>query len=77
MVQGSFVLLSWAFEECSILDIHRMDGFKSMIALGDCYSGKTLGTTFWECVEAMRISEEADSLREEPAEAGGDTTSRS
>lgn len=54
-----------------------MDGFKSMIALGDCYSGKTLGTTFWECVEAMRISEEADSLREEPAEAGGDTTSRS
>src|SRR5919202_1605058 len=36
--------------------------------------GKTLGITFWENEEAMRASEEAASrMREESAEAGGDT----
>src|SRR5215204_940725 len=51
-----------------------MDGFKGMIALGDRHSGKTLGITFWESEEAMRASEEAaNRLREESAEAGGDT----
>jgi len=51
-----------------------MDGFKGMIALGDRQSGKTLGITFWESEEAMRASEEeANRLREESAEAGGDT----
>jgi hypothetical protein len=45
-----------------------------MIALGDRRSGKTLGITFWESEEAMRASEEAaDRMREETAEAGGDT----
>ena len=45
-----------------------------MIALGDRQSGKTLGITFWESEEAMRASEEAaNRLREESAEAGGDT----
>jgi uncharacterized protein YbjQ (UPF0145 family) len=33
-----------------------------------------LGITFWESEEAMRASEEAaDRMREETAEAGGDT----
>jgi heme-degrading monooxygenase HmoA len=51
-----------------------MDGFKGMIALGDRHGGKTLGITFWESEEAMRASEEAaNRLREESAEAGGDT----
>jgi heme-degrading monooxygenase HmoA len=51
-----------------------MDGFKGMIALGDRHSGKTVGITFWESEEAMRASEEAaNRLREESAEAGGDT----
>src|SRR5215217_6583705 len=52
----------------------QIDGFKGMIALGDRQSGKTLGITFWESEEAMRASEEAaNRLREESAEAGGDT----
>jgi heme-degrading monooxygenase HmoA len=52
----------------------QVDGFKGMIALGDRRSGKTLGITFWESEEAMRASEEAaDRMREETAEAGGDT----
>ena len=52
----------------------QMEGFKGMIALGDRHSGKTLGITFWENEEAMRASEEAaDRLREESAEAAGDT----
>jgi hypothetical protein len=51
-----------------------LDGFKGMIALGDRHSGKTLGITFWESEEAMRVSEEAaNRLREESAGAGGDT----
>ena len=51
-----------------------MEGFKGMIALGDRHSGRTLGITFWESEEAMRTSEEAAKrLREESAEAGGDT----
>jgi len=51
-----------------------MEGFKGMIALGDRHSGKTLGITFWESEEAMRTSEEAAKrLREESAQAGGDT----
>jgi heme-degrading monooxygenase HmoA len=48
------------------------EGFKGLIALGDRHSGKTLGITFWESEEAMRASEEdANRLREESAEAGG------
>src|SRR5215216_1107863 len=54
----------------------QMEGFKGMIALGDHQSGKTLGITFWESEEAMRASEAAaNQLREESAEAGGDTIS--
>jgi len=51
-----------------------MEGFEGMIALVDRHSGKTLGITFWESEEAMRASEEAAKrLREESAQAGGDT----
>jgi len=49
-------------------------GFKGLIALGDRQSGKALSITLWESEEAMRVSEEAaNRLREESAEAGGDT----
>jgi len=52
----------------------QMDGFKGMIALGDRQSGKTIGMTFWESEEAMHASEEAaNRLREESAEASGET----
>jgi heme-degrading monooxygenase HmoA len=48
------------------------EGFKGIIALGDRQSGKLLGITFWESEEAMRASEEdANRLREQSAEAGG------
>jgi len=51
-----------------------MEGFKGMIALGDRHSGRTLGIIFWETEGAMRASEEAAKrLRQESAEAGGDT----
>src|SRR5215216_7694519 len=61
------------FEKCEPQG-RLMDGFKGMIALGDRHGGKTLGITFWESEEAMRASEEAaNRLREESAEAGGDT----
>ena len=50
----------------------QQEGFKGLIALGDRQSGKTLGITFWESEEAMRASEEdANRLRSESAEAGG------
>jgi heme-degrading monooxygenase HmoA len=50
----------------------QMDGFKGMIALGDRQSGKTMGITFWESEEAMHASEEeANRMRSESAEAGG------
>ena len=52
----------------------QMEGFKEMIALGDRHRGKTLGITFRESEEAMRANEEeANRLREESAEAGGET----
>ena len=54
--------------------VRQLEGFKGMIALGDPDSGKTMGITFWESEEAMRASEgAANQLREESAEAGGDT----
>jgi heme-degrading monooxygenase HmoA len=52
----------------------QMDGFKGMIILGDRQSGNSRSITFWESEEAMRASEEAaNRLREESAEAGGET----
>jgi hypothetical protein len=53
-----------------------IDGFKGIIALGNRQSGKTMGITFWESEEAMRVSEEAaNRLRSESAEASGQAES--
>ncbi len=50
------------------------EGFKGALALADRQSGKTLGITFWESEEAMRATEEeANRLRSEIAQAGGET----
>lgn len=54
--------------------LKQHDGFKGFIALGDRQSGKLLGIVLWENEEALRASEEAASrLRDESAEAIGDT----
>ena len=51
----------------------QMDGFKGLIALGDRQSGKSLGITFWESEEALRVSEEAaNQMRQESAEDLGE-----
>lgn len=48
-----------------------------MITLGDRQSGKTMGITFWENEEAMRVSEEAaNRLRSESAQASGQERAR-
>ena len=52
----------------------QLDGFKGAIILADRQSGNSRSITFWESEEAMRASEEAaNRLREESAEAGGET----
>ncbi len=54
--------------------IQQQDGFKGLIALGDRQNGKILGITLWESEQAMQASEEeANRLRSESAEAGGET----
>jgi heme-degrading monooxygenase HmoA len=50
------------------------EGFKGVLALADRQSGKTLTITFWESEVAMRATEEeANRLRGELAQAGGET----
>ena len=50
------------------------EGFKGAIALADRQSGKMLTITFWESEEAMRATEEeANRLRSDIAQAGGET----
>jgi heme-degrading monooxygenase HmoA len=52
----------------------QMDGFKGIYFLHDRESGKALSITLWESEEAMHASEEAaNRLREEAAEASGET----
>jgi len=54
--------------------LHQQDGFKGFIVLRDRQIGKLIGVSFWESEQAMQASEEAaNRLREESAEAGGDT----
>jgi heme-degrading monooxygenase HmoA len=54
--------------------LHQQDGFKGFIVLRDPQRGKLIGVSFWESEQAMQASEEAaNRLREESAEAGGDT----
>jgi heme-degrading monooxygenase HmoA len=51
----------------------RLPGFKGVLGLADRASGKSLAVTFWESEEAMRASEaEADRIREDSAQAGGE-----
>jgi heme-degrading monooxygenase HmoA len=50
------------------------EGFKGVLSLADRQSGKTLTITFWESEETMRATEEeANRLRSELADAGGET----
>jgi heme-degrading monooxygenase HmoA len=50
------------------------EGFKGVLSLADRQSGKTLTITFWESEETMRATEEeANRLRSELAQAGGET----
>ena len=50
------------------------EGFKGALALVDRQSGKTLTITFWESEEAMHATEEeANRIRSELAQAGGET----
>ena len=52
----------------------QMDGFKGLYYLLDRESGKALSVTLWASEEAMHASEEAaNRLREESAEASGET----
>jgi heme-degrading monooxygenase HmoA len=52
----------------------QIAGYKGIIGLLDRESGKSLSVTFWEDEQAMRASEEeANRLRGESAEAGGET----
>jgi heme-degrading monooxygenase HmoA len=50
------------------------EGFKGALALADRQSGKTLTLTFWESEETMHATEEeANRIRSELAQAGGET----
>jgi heme-degrading monooxygenase HmoA len=52
--------------------VGEIDGFEGVYFLVDRQSGKALSITLWESEEAMRASEEeANRLRSESAEAGG------
>jgi heme-degrading monooxygenase HmoA len=52
--------------------VGEIDGFEGVYFLVDRQSGKALSITLWESEEAMRASEqEANRLRSETAEAGG------
>ena len=52
--------------------VGEVDGFEGVYFLVDRQSGKALSITLWESEEAMRASEEeANRLRSESAEAGG------
>lgn len=52
--------------------VQEVEGFEGVYFLVDRQSGKTLSITLWESEEAMRASEEeANQLRSETAEAGG------
>ena len=54
--------------------VRQIDGFSGVLFLVDRESGKALSVTLWESERAMRASEEeANRLRRESAEAGGET----
>ncbi len=52
--------------------VGEIDGFEGVYFLVDRQSGKALSVTLWESEETMRASEEeANRLRSETAQAGG------
>jgi heme-degrading monooxygenase HmoA len=52
----------------------QMDGCKGIIGLLDRETGKAISVTLWEDEQAMRASEEeANRLRTDSAETGGET----
>jgi heme-degrading monooxygenase HmoA len=54
--------------------VRNLPGFSGVLFLADHQSGKALSITLWESEKAMRDSEEeAGRLRQESAEAGGET----
>jgi heme-degrading monooxygenase HmoA len=54
--------------------VGQVDGFEGLIYLADRKSGKTRVLTFWESDEARQASEEeANKLRQQAADAGGET----
>ncbi len=60
------------FQEQTLPQLQKMDGFKGFVALGDRQSGRQLGVAFWESEEALRATEDAVSgVRSEAAEAAG------
>ncbi len=60
------------FQEQTLPQLQKMDGFKGFVSLGDRQSGKVLGVAFWESEEALRATEEAvSSVRSGAAEATG------
>ncbi len=62
------------FQEQTLPQLQKMDGFKGFVALGDRQSGKQIGVAFWESEEALRATEQAvSSVRSGAAEAAGGT----
>ena len=62
-------------KEQVLSQLKQTEGFKGMVALADRETGKTMGITFWESEEALRVSEEAaNRLRSGSADAMGHHT---
>ena len=56
-------------QEQTLPRLHKLEGFKGFVALGDRQSGKVIGVSFWESEEALRASDEtASSVRSAAAE---------
>jgi heme-degrading monooxygenase HmoA len=61
-------------EEQVVPALRELDGFNGVLGFADRQSGKVLAVTLWESEQAMRASEEAaNQLRDESAEAAGET----
>ena len=61
-------------EESIFPQARQLEGFRGVLSLVDRSSGRTMILTLWESTEAMQRSEEqANRLRAQAAEAGGET----
>ena len=60
------------FEQETLPQIQRLDGFQGYVLLGDRSNGTAIAITYWDSAEAMQASEEAvNQPREQAAEAAG------